>query len=171
MCFCGYIYLKHLLMTTHTDKIRATVCKVSLHKGPEGKSWREKRKRLVLNNAEGISSSFKSGSSCCPPLPLSILSFSLSPPPLVAVFSAALHPGPGSVSMVTGGSKASAGQPGLWGTQHRSSLEYCFLLSPSGRPVLVWIQSGVIILLLSIILSVVQGRKVCSGYRASVLFM
>lgn len=47
------------------------------------------------------------------PLPLSILSFSLSPPPLVAVFSAALHPGPGSVSMVTGGSKASAGQPGL----------------------------------------------------------
>lgn len=70
----------------------------------------------MLNNAEGVSSSFNSESSCCfpPPLflspsPLSCF-FYLSLPPLAAVFSTTLNPLPGSVSMVMVGSKALAGQ-------------------------------------------------------------
>lgn len=111
---------------------------------PEGERVSEKRKRVVLNNAEGISSSFNSESSCCgffffssPLLFLPPSSLALPFSPLAAaVFSAALNPGPGSVSMVTAGSKASAGQsqPGLRGTQHAvcSSLIYLvFLFHPS----------------------------------------
>lgn len=89
----------------------------------------------MLNNAAGISSGFNSRVQLLLfffPLssslhPLSLL-FSLSPPPSAAVFSTALNPGPGSVSMVTVGSKALAGQsqPGLHGAQHTvwSSLKY-----------------------------------------------
>lgn len=68
-------------------EVRATSGSFCLHH--EGHSEAERRKSPVLNNAERISSTFSSKSSCCPPtLPSSL------PSPVFSTRQTATHPPP-----------------------------------------------------------------------------